>query len=187
MYFSPVPLHRGKMWAWSVLNCQAEWLCNVASAWHKLSCHFFGSTCREAIFLYCNIWNNNFLAPELTDRSVWYMLNMGASSGYSWKQPLGETIVYQVIKLAVALPSFPRSLPIKWRRGRLGREQGNAPFSRFRQDRDRLNHLSCMQCTSFDHGSSLYQLARLLTEKERQPLGFIAKCNDMTDWRMARL
>lgn len=77
--FSPVHLHRGKMWAWSVLNCQAEWLCNVASVWHKLSCHFFGSKCREAIFLYCNIWNNNFLAPVLTDRSVWYILNVCVS------------------------------------------------------------------------------------------------------------
>ena len=79
VYFSPVHLHRGKTWAWSVLNCQAEWLCNVASVWHKLSCHFFGSKCREAIFLYCNIWNNNFLAPVLTDSSVWYILNVCAS------------------------------------------------------------------------------------------------------------
>lgn len=53
--FGPGRLHRGSAWAPSVLNCQAEWLCNVASVWHKLSCHFFGSECREAIFLYCNI------------------------------------------------------------------------------------------------------------------------------------
>lgn len=85
VYFSPVHLHRGKMWAWSVLNCQAEWLCNVASAWHKLSCHFFGSKCREAIFLYCNIWNNNFLAPVVTDSSVWYMLNICASGAAAGK------------------------------------------------------------------------------------------------------
>lgn len=53
--FLPSTPARRKVWAWSVLNCPAEWLCNVASVWHKLSCHFFGSKCREAIFLYCNI------------------------------------------------------------------------------------------------------------------------------------
>lgn len=55
VYFPPAHLHREEMQAWSVLNCQAEWLCNVASLWHKLSCHFFGSKHGEAIFLYCNI------------------------------------------------------------------------------------------------------------------------------------
>lgn len=92
VYFSPVHLHRGKMWAWSVLNCQAEWLCNVASAWHKLSCHFFGSECREAIFLYCNIWNNNFLAPAVTDSSVWYMLNICASGAAAGKNLWGKVL-----------------------------------------------------------------------------------------------
>lgn len=92
VYFSPVHLHRGKMWTWSVLNCQAEWLCNVASAWHKLSCHFFGSKCREAIFLYCNIWNNNFLAPVVTDSSVWYMLNARASGAAAGKNLQGKVL-----------------------------------------------------------------------------------------------